>query len=103
MLTAQLIVQLCYLLVLTQLPRLLRIPFYPSYAAFSFPFVITAYTLLQTLAYLEKIGIAYAPFFTWLAAAESLLAVFLVLYVTVCYTSFVIDRCFRCQHTKPND
>ena len=96
MLTAQLIVQLCYLLVLTQLPRLLRIPFYPSYAAFSFPFVITAYTLLQTLAYLEKIGIAYAPFFT-------LLAVLLVLYVTVCYTSFVIDRCLRCQHTKPND
>ncbi len=103
LLTAQLIVQLCYLLLLTQLPRLLRIPFYPSYAAFSFPFVITAYTLLQTLAYLEKIGIAYAPFFTWLAAAESLLAVLLVLYVTVCYTSFVIDRCLRCQHTKPND
>lgn len=98
---AQVIVQLCYLLVLTRLPQMLRIPFYPSYAAFSFPFVITAYTLLQTMAYLEKSGIAYPAFLPWLAAAESLLAVILVLYVTVCYTSFVIDRCFRCQHTKP--
>lgn len=99
-LAAQIIVQLCYFIVLTQLPRLLRIPFYPSYAAFSFPFVITAYTLLQSLSYLEQTGISYPTILTCLVIAESMLAVLLVLYVTICYTSFIIDRCFRCQHAK---
>ena len=58
---AQVIVQLCYLLVLTRLPQLLRIPFYPSYAAFSFPFVITAYTLLQTMFPAAARGYPPAP------------------------------------------
>lgn len=33
--------QITFLLVLTQIPRLMKLPFYPSYSAFTFPMVIT--------------------------------------------------------------
>ena len=37
-----------YLMVLFNLPKYLKMPFYPSYAAFTFPFVISAIAMKQT-------------------------------------------------------
>lgn len=83
--TLVLLAQLLYVLVLTQLPKLLRLPFYPSYAAFTFPLVICATALTNTLQYL---GYA-SDFATALITIETLFATVMVLYVTVRYSLFL--------------
>lgn len=83
--TLVLLAQLLYVLVLTQLPKLLRLPFYPSYAAFTFPLVICATALTNTLQYL-----GYASGFAKaLITVETLFATVMVLYVTVRYSLFL--------------
>lgn len=54
MIVMEVLAQLLYVAVLTQLPKLMRLRFYPSYAAFTFPFVITATALKQVLAHLGQ-------------------------------------------------
>jgi exfoliative toxin A/B len=77
--------QLLFALVLTRLPRLLRLPFYPSYAAMTFPFVITATALAAALAQLEAAGFAVPGGLHVLAGAEAVFAALMVCYVTVRY------------------
>jgi exfoliative toxin A/B len=47
---------LSFAFVLSRLPALLKLPFFPSYSAFTFPFVITAIALKGTAAYLNNTG-----------------------------------------------
>jgi exfoliative toxin A/B len=71
-----------YVVVLLRLPRLLRLPFYPSYASFTFPFVISAIATKQVGALLAKAGMSIA----WLgvvATVETALAAALCLYVAL--------------------
>ena len=46
-----------YVLVVARLIPLLQLPFYPSYSAFTFPFVISAIAFKQTAGFLMKSGI----------------------------------------------
>lgn len=46
-----------YVLVVARLIPLLQLPFYPSYSAFTFPFVISAIASKQTAGFLMKSGI----------------------------------------------
>ena len=75
--------QLLFVVVLTQMPRLLRIKFYPSYAAFTFPFVITATALLKAIGVFEAAGWHVPVWLRWLQVAETVAACAIVLYVTV--------------------
>lgn len=77
--------QLLYLLVLLRLPRLLHLPFYPSYAAFTFPFVISATGLTNLLQLLSETGVFIAWPLHLLAALETLIAIGLVGYALVRY------------------
>ena len=77
--------QALYLFVLCKLPKLLRLPFYPSYAAFTFPFVITATALKQTLAYFSNAGYIIHDALILLFYAEMIFSTLIVLYVTVRY------------------
>ena len=81
-----------YVMVLTQMPKLLRMCFYPSYAAFTFPFVITAIALRQTLAYLEDMYFSVPEFLHGLLLAETILATVIVLYVFVRYLNFFREQ-----------
>ena len=81
--------QVLYVIVLTQLPKLLRLPFYPSYAAFTFPFVITAIALQKFLALLGAAGVA-APALSWLLAAETVAACIMVGYALTRYLIFLL-------------
>lgn len=79
---------LSFTFVLTRLPSLLKLPFFPSYAAFTFPFVITAIALKGASVYLSNTarGIpllsASVPFLElWATAA--------VLYVLIRYLRFL--------------
>lgn len=83
--TMGIIAQVLYALVLLRLPKLLRLPFFPSFAAFTFPFVITATGLKTLLAWLEGIGYSIPVFFNVLVVLETLVAVGLVAYTLIRY------------------
>lgn len=79
---------LLYIMVLIKLPGFLKLPFFPSYAAFTFPFVITAIAAKQSMACLTKLGFAVS----WLSPVvlvETIIAAVLVIYALVRYVMAV--------------
>lgn len=77
--------QLLLVVVLFRLPHFLRLKFYPSYAAMTFPFVITATALDRTLGMLANAGIIYPAALHILVGVEIALACAMVGYVFVRY------------------
>lgn len=82
---------LMFVYVIVNMPKLLRLKFYPSYSAFTFPFVITAIAIKSTNAYLIKQGgsIAFLGYFVNLL---ELWAVIMVTYVLFKYIAFIISK-----------
>lgn len=76
------VASLLYLLVLCRLPGLLRHKFYPSCAAFTFPFVISATAIKMTGAYLAGIG-RPLELLSVMTIIETVIAVALVVYTFV--------------------
>ena len=76
--------QLLYVLVLVKLPKLLALPFFPSYAAFTFPFVITPIAAKQSMACLGKLNMP-APWLSPIVLVETIIAAVLVVYALVRY------------------
>ena len=68
-----------YFIVLLRMPRLLKLPFYPSAAAFTFPFVISAIALKQSFSCLSKMGYML-PVLYYLAQIEVAVAIVLVFW-----------------------
>lgn len=68
--------------------RFLRGTFYPSFSAFTFPFVITATAAKQSMLYLISAG-CNAAFLRPVVIVETAVAVFFVAYVFVRYLIFV--------------
>ena len=60
----------------------LRFPFFPSYAAFTFPFVISAIAAKQTMACTANLGHPL-PFLQYVVLAETAIAVILVAYAYI--------------------
>ena len=75
-------------LVLARLPLFMRLRFYPSFAAMTFPFVITATALGKALAFLRASGVALPAVLDWLLVVEMLLACAMVAFVVVHYLRF---------------
>lgn len=76
------------LAVLVDLPKLLKLQFYPSYSAFTFPFVISAIALKKTIGFLASIDqniVLLKP----LGLIEEWIAVLMVLYVLLRYVNFL--------------
>lgn len=71
-----------YIAVLIQLPKYLTMKFYPSYAAFTFPFVITAIGLKMTMACLANLGTPI-PALTYIVLAETIIAAILTVYTLI--------------------
>lgn len=83
-----------YFVILTKLPKLLAIDFYPSYAAFTFPLVISAMAITTAANfYIERGYTAYL--LHWVAALESILAFMIVFYVLFKYIHYLLK-----QHTE---
>ena len=72
------------LLVLQQLPSLLRLSFSPSYAAFTFPFVVTATAYFFGIQTLVEAGVLSVLWYA-VSGAVLLLAAVLVVYVSIRY------------------
>lgn len=81
---------LFYLLALAALPNLLKLPFYPSYSAFTFPFVISAIAMKQVFAYLQQSGSSLAVYVNYVVAVETVFATVLVCYTLLRYLMFVL-------------
>lgn len=83
--------QLSYLWVLLQLPKLLKLKFYPSYSAFTFPLVISAISIKLTNGFLIKAEKPIAML-KYVVKFEELVAVAIVLYVLARYTKFLFSK-----------
>lgn len=73
-----------YLIALYFLPNIWRLPFYPSFAAFSFPLVITV--VAATLAN----GVLQIPYFNFIIAIEFIIAASVTLTVFIRYVIFLV-------------
>lgn len=84
--------QILLLVVLVRLPLLMKLKFYPSFAAMTFPFVITATALGRTLSLLRAEGLLAPGSFSTgldvLLVAETVLACGMVLFVVLHYVRF---------------
>lgn len=79
------------LCVLLYLPRLLKLKFYPSYSAFTFPLVISAISIKLTNGFLANSG-RPIPMLQYLVKFEELVAVLITLYVLIKYIDFVLAK-----------
>ena len=78
------ITKILYIMVLTKFIQYWQLPFYPTYAAYTFPIVINAVTTLQTMKYLNNIGINLT-YMQYELIIEIIIAIMLVSYVLAHY------------------
>lgn len=78
------ITKILYVMVLVKFYEYRNFPFYPTYAAYTFPIVINAVTTLQTMKYLTKQGITL-QYMEYELIIEIIIAILLVSYVTIHY------------------
>lgn len=76
--------------VILYLPKLLKLKFYPSYSAFTFPFVISSIALKQTNKFLIGSGNTVS-FLKYLVKFSEVLAIILVIYVLIKYSIFLFN------------
>lgn len=76
--------------VLFYLPKMLKIKFYPSYSAFTFPLVISAIAIKLTNAFFIKSNLNIS-FLKYIVLIEEFIAISIVLYVLLRYTYFLIS------------
>lgn len=79
------------LAVLIYMPKMLKLKFYPSYAAFTFPCVISAIAIKKTNAFLLATDRGI-PVLKYIVKFEELLAVAVVLYVLIRYIDSVFIK-----------
>ena len=80
-----------YIIVLFNLPKYLKMPFFPSYSAFTFPFVISAIGMKMTTSYLIKIG-STIVFLKYFVLVQTVIATILVIYTLFRYILFLIPE-----------
>ena len=86
----QLLAQILYFFVLINLPSLLKLSFYPSYAAFTFPLVITPFALTQFKDYIiNNFNVEIAGIVELIINVETSIAILIVLYVIIEYIKFL--------------
>ena len=66
----------------------LKLNFYPSYSAFTFPFAVSAVAVKQTMACLANMGHPI-PWLSYIVLIETIIAVVFVLYTFIRYMQFL--------------
>lgn len=80
-----------YIFALVQLIKCIKLPFYPSFASFTFPFVITAIALKQAIVCFNNIGHPM-PYLQTLALIETFIAIILVVFVYASFMKFIFIK-----------
>ena len=79
-----------YLFALIKAVTYLRLPFYPSYASFTFPFVISAIAMKQASACLVNMG-KPIPALSYVVIIETVIAVIFVAYSFIRFMGFLFS------------
>ncbi|MCG0275448.1 MAG: TDT family transporter [Thermosediminibacteraceae bacterium] len=79
-----------YISVMVYIPKIMRLKFYPSFSALTFPFVITAIAMNNTYAFAIKKGMNFPLLFMFLTKFSELWAIVMVIYVLIRYTIFIL-------------
>lgn len=77
-----------YIFALVKAVGYLKLPFFPSYAAFTFPFVISAIASKQTMACLMNMG-SPIPSLKYVVLIETIIAVVFVIYTLIRFLAFI--------------
>lgn len=80
-----------YIFALVKAVGYLRLQFYPSYAAFTFPFVISAIATKQTMACLANME-QPMPFLKPVVLVETIIAAVFVIYTFIRFMGFVFGK-----------
>lgn len=80
-----------YVFALVKAVSYLRLPFFPSYASFTFPFVISAIASKQTMACLAGMGHPL-PVLSVVVLVETVIAVLFVVYVLIRFLKFIFGE-----------
>lgn len=80
-----------YLTALIKAIGYLRLPFYPSYASFTFPFVISAIAAKQTMACLANMGHPF-PALQYVVSVETAIAIVMVGYTLIRFIGFIFQN-----------
>lgn len=99
-LVLEILAQLLYIMVLFQLPKLMSLSFYPSFAAFTFPFVITAFALKKYLLYLQSVGMMIPEVLNIILALETIVAIIMVLFTLVHFINYLFQHFMAGLKTK---
>ena len=91
--------QICLIVVLSQLPKMLRLKFYPSYAAMTFPFVVCAIALAKATAFFAALGASEIVLMVLgvLVVVQTVFAAIMVMYVFARYFSYFFSGVARKQ------
>lgn len=81
---------LIWIWILFNLPKWLRLPFYPSDAAFSFPLVVTAISSMETMMFSMKNGFMLSEFLKPLILIQTLVALVLTILVIIRFSRYMI-------------
>lgn len=95
--------QSAYIFVLCCLPRILRLPFYSSYGALTFPFVIPAVALEKLLHTLNTAGTQQLAFWNIIVRIEESISIIMVTYALLRYLYFLwgIAQSTRKETVRP--
>lgn len=88
LLTLLVLASILYVFALIKAIGYLKLKFYPSFAAFTFPFVISAIATKQTMACLANMN-QPMPFLQYVVLIETIIAVIFVAYTFVRYMQFL--------------
>lgn len=80
-----------YIFALVKAVGYLKLPFFPSYASFTFPFVISAIASKQTMACLMNMG-RPIPALQYVVLAETVIAAVFVIYTLVRFLQFIFVK-----------
>ena len=89
--TLMIIELVLYLIALTRAVRCLRLPFYPSLASLTFPFVISPVAVKQVLICSAEMGAPW-PWLQFFLIVESTIAEIFVVYVIIQFMRFIFKR-----------
>ena len=80
-----------YIMALLKLPEYLKMQFFPSYSAFTFPFVISAIAMKMTMAYLTKLGYTIV-ILKYIVLLQTIIAILLVIYTLYRFILFLLPE-----------
>lgn len=97
------VAQAMFVLVLMRVPAYVRGGFYPSYAAMTFPFVITATALMLSLQAFANAGVPLPSVLNLVCVAETVFAAGMVAFVVFRYACFFANLAIEAWNARTED